>query len=211
MNDSINELSVRKLRDQFSGATRTVRRNLLVAASIGIVLSAHALKLTDAFGIDLEDTATASIAIGAISLVAAYELISFVTYAAIDHMAWHLNSYSIIHSTQGDRLREVSEHTRQTLDQLRYIRGKMTSDDDSVVNAIKSQSGVIDRICDEAEQAIRGYKNDVDKLQIMTRRHNYTQLFRIYAIDWGIPLALGIACMVSNWYSMGHFLWAAVQ
>jgi hypothetical protein len=120
MNSPANDLGIRKLRDQFSDSTRTVRRNLLIASSIGIVLSAHALKLTDVFGIDLKDPATASIAVGAISLVAAYELLSFVTYAAIDHMAWRLNARSVVHNTQGDRLKEVVEHTRRTMDQLGY-------------------------------------------------------------------------------------------
>lgn len=211
MNDSVNDLHVRRLNDQFSGTTRAVRRNLLIAASIGIVLSAHTLKLTDVFGIDLKDSATASIAIGAISLIAAYELLSFVTYAAIDHMAWRLNSHSIIHRTQGDRLRDISEHTHSTMDQLRYIRNKMASDEDSVVDAIKSQSGVIDRICSEAEQAINEYKSDIANLRAGAQRHNYTQLFRIYVVDWAIPLMVGIICMTRNWYSMDDFLWAALR
>lgn len=211
MNNSVNDLHIRRLKDQFSGATRTVRRNLLIAASIGIVLSAHTLKLTDAFGIDLKDAVTASIAIGAISLVAAYELLSFVTYAAIDHMAWRLNYYSIVHITQGERLRDISKHTQQTMDQLGYIRGKMTSDDDSIVDAIKSQSGVIDHVCSEAEQAINVYKSDIASLKASAHRFNYTQLFRIYAVDWGIPLTVGVVCMARNWYSMGDFLWSVLR
>ncbi len=211
MNSPANDLSIRKLRDQFSQSTRTVRRNLLIAASIGIVLSAHALKLTDVFGIDLKDSATASIAVGAISLVAAYELLSFVTYAAIDHMAWRLNARSVVHNAQGDRLKEVVEHTRRTMDQLGYIRGKMTSDEDSVVNAIKSQSGIIDRICIEAEQAIDKYKDDIAHLRSRARAHDFAQLFRIYVVDWGMPLALGLTCAARNWYSMGDFLCAVLR
>ncbi|MGY6216462.1 hypothetical protein ACW73L_14990 [Methylolobus aquaticus] len=211
MNDSVTDLNARRLNDQFSETTRAVRRNLLIAASIGIVLSAHALKLTDVFGIDLNDAATASIAIGAISLIAAYELLSFTTYAVIDHMAWRLNYYSVIHKTQGDRLREVSGYTRRTMDQLGYIRAKMTSNEDSVVNAVKSQRGVIDDVCSEADQAISEYKSDIAKLKARAQRHNYTQLFRIYAVDWAIPLVVGIICIARNWYSMGDFLRAMLR
>jgi hypothetical protein len=211
MNSTASDISIQKLKDQFSGSTRTVRRNLLIAASIGIVLSAHALKLTAVFGIDLKDPATASIAVGAISLVAAYELLSFVTYAAIDHMAWRLNARAVVHKIQDDRLREVAEQTRRTMDQLGYIRGKMTRDQDSVVDAIKSQSGVIDRICIEAEQAIDEYKNDIAHLRAKARAHDFTQLFRIYVIDWGIPLVLGLTCIARNWYSTGDFLCTALR
>ncbi|WP_236174842.1 hypothetical protein [Pseudomonas pseudonitroreducens] len=208
MNDSVNELHVRKLNDQFSGATRAVRRNLIISASIGIVLSAHTLKLTDVFGIDMRDSATASIAIGAVALIAAYELLSFMAYAVIDHMSWRLNAHSVIHRTQFDRLRDIAEHTRRTMDQLLHIRGKMTSDDDSVVDAIKSQSGVIDGICSKADLVVSTYEKDIAHLKARVKAHNYVQLFRVYAIDWAIPLVVGVTCMVRNWHSMGDFLQA---
>lgn len=211
MNPVSNDINIRKLKDQFSESTRTVRRNLLIAASIGIVLSAHALKLTGLFGIDFQDFATASIAVGAISLVSAYELLSFVTYASIDHMAWRLNVHSVVHNTQGDRMREIVEHTKRTMDQLGYIRSKMQSDADSVVSAIKSQSGVIDRICIEAEQAINEYKSDIAQLKSKAKAYDFAQLFRIYVVDWGIPILLGSTCIARNWYSMGDFLHAVLR
>ena len=205
--DSVNnQIAIEKLKDQFSEATRTVRRNLLISASAGIILSAHTLKLTSIFGIDLGDETTFSIAVGAISIIATYELLSFVTYAAIDHLSWRINAKTPVHNFQGDRLKDIADSTRQVKDQLSYIRSKMIRDTDSVVDAIKSQSGVIDRICIKAEQTIKQYQDDVANFRSQTKKYNLMQFFRIFAIDWAIPLILGLACVTLNWYFICQFL-----
>ncbi|EIO4107098.1 hypothetical protein CRN32_10925 [Vibrio vulnificus] len=206
MENNYKEFSVEKLSDQFSGTTRTVRRNLLVASSIAIALSVDGIKFGSLFGINLSDNVSSSLAIGAISLIALYELISFIVYGIIDHRSWVIKANSIIHKFQADTLNKISEHTRQTKDQLGYIRGKMTSDDDSVVDAIKSQSGVIDAIVIKADDEITKYVDSVDKLKTRMRVVNWLQLGRIYVVDWGVPLFLGMLSVYNNHVSMLSFV-----
>jgi hypothetical protein len=206
MEDNYTKFKIEKLSDQFTGSTRTVRRNLLIAASIGIALSIDVIKFGTFFGIDFKDATTSNLAIGAIAIIALYELISFIVYAAIDHRSWVLKANSILHSSAASVLNDVSKHTRQVQDQLGYIRGKMTSDDDSVVAAIKSQAGVIDGIVNKANEEITNYVNSLNQLKSQIRIVNFAQLGRIYLIDWGIPVFMGGLSLYRNHDSILAFL-----
>ncbi|GAW95160.1 MULTISPECIES: hypothetical protein [Colwellia] len=206
MEDKYTQFKIEKLSDQFTGSTRTVRRNLLIAASIGIALSVDGIKFGTFFGIDFKDATTSKLAIGAIAVIALYELISFIVYAAIDHRSWVLKANSILHSSAASVLNDVSKYTRQVQDQLGYIRGKMTSDDDSVVEAIKSQAGVIDGIVNKANDEITNYVNSLNQLKSQIKIVNFAQLGRIYLIDWGIPVFMGGLSLYRNHDSILEFL-----
>ena len=206
MEDNYTQFEIEKLSDQFTGSTRAVRRNLLIAASIGIALSIDGIKFGTFFGIDFKDATTSNLAIGAIAIIALYELISFIVYAAIDHRSWVLKANSILHSSAASVLNDVSKHTKQVQDQLGHIRGKMTSDDDSVVAAIKSQAGVIDEIVNKANEEITNYVNSLNQLKSQIRIVNFSQLGRIYLIDWGIPVFMGGLSLYRNHDSILSFL-----
>jgi hypothetical protein len=198
MEEAIKEYKIERLNDQFSGTTRTVRRNLLIASCAALVLSINGLKLSGFFGLDLKDLSSATLAIGAISIVAAYELASFIVYATIDHRTWMIKANAVVHKHAAAGLTEVASHTKQTKDQLIFIRGKMTSDADSVVAAIKSQSGVIDGVCAKADEAISRYLRGVEELHSEVKLSNALQLFRLYVVDWGSPLIVGGLCLYKN-------------
>ncbi|GHB71344.1 hypothetical protein GCM10008107_21110 [Psychrosphaera saromensis] len=202
---AIERYKVEKLNDQFTQTTRTVRRNLLIASSIAIALSVEGMKFKSFFGIDFTDQATAVLAIGAISLIAFYEFFSFLTYGVIDHRSWVLKANSIFYSHSDYNHIDIRKKLQSIDDQLGYIRGKMSSDDDSVVNAIKSQAGVIDRVVIDVESNITTFLKDLAKFRSQMNALNYMQLGRIYLLDWGVPLFMGFFSFYVNLESMKIF------
>lgn len=206
MEDSFKNFNIEKLSDQFTGTTRAVRRNLLIVSAIAIALSVDGIKFGTLFGIDLKDVTSSNLAIGAIALIALYEFVSFLIYAAIDHRSWALKANSTLHKFSAEVLNKISSHTKETMEQLGYIRGKMSSDSDSVVNAIKSQAGVIDKIVDNANGEVERYAQEVENLKRQMSIVNYAQLGRIYILDWGVPIFMGSLCFYRNSGSIWSFI-----
>lgn len=207
-NKAANELDASVLKDQFTGTTRAVRRNLLISASLAMLISIDGIKLGNVLGIDLSNMVSFALAKGAITLVVLYELVSFIAYAWIDHASWKIKSKALIHSYALQLIADIKENTRQVSDQLKYIRYKMTSDDDSVIEAIKSQSGVMDRVVNTSVAAIEKYDAEFRALKIRTQAFNAIQWVRIYLLDWAIPLVVGIVALHRNSQQLIGFIHA---
>lgn len=202
------KLDITKLSDQFAGPTRVARRNLLIASSLAIGLSVEGLRFGNVFGVDLSDTTSAQLAIGAIGVIALYEFCSFIVYGVIDQRSWRLSADAMVHRFAADALNEIRGATVGVQNQLGYIRGKMTSDADSVVDAIKSQSGVIDDVVLKADEQVDNYVAQITELGRRVAVLNRFQLGRIYLVDWGIPLVLGTLSVYRNLGSMKVFVLA---
>lgn len=198
VHEAIDEATIENLKDQFSGTTRVVRRNLLIAASLAILLSVDGIKLGNVLGIDLSSLVSAELAKGAISAVVIYELISFVVYAWIDQAGWQIKRKSVLHTYAKKSIDGIQANTKQVADQLNYVRSMMTSDDYSVVNAIKSQSGVMDKVVNSAMDAMESYNTDFAVLRGHVQNLNIVQWSRIYFLDWGIPLIVSSLAIYRN-------------
>ena len=200
------KLDIARLSDQFTAPTKVARRNLLVASSLAIGLSVEGLRFVNVLGVNLSDTTSAQLAIGAIGVIALYEFCSFIVYGVIDQRSWRLMADSIVHRFTADSLNEIGKATISVRSQLDYIRGKMTSDADSVVDAIKSQSGVIDRVVLKADEQVSSYVEQIAELGRRVAVLNRFQLGRIYLVDWGVPLLLGSLGVYRNLDSMRAFV-----
>src|SRR6478609_5375471 len=106
--DRIREV---QLRDQFSDATRVVRRNALIASSVAILLGLPDIKLGNFLGIDLSGPKAGVLAIGSVALVAAYESVSFIIYASIDHARWRIDPGAILINASAEELQRIQSST----------------------------------------------------------------------------------------------------
>lgn len=205
VNKAVADLDASVLKDQFSGTTRAVRRNLLIAASLAILISLEGIKLGNVFGMELSNSVSLALAKGAISVVVLYELFSFVVYGWIDYAAWRIKTTSLLISYGQQVLVDTLKNTGQVVDQLGYIRSKIKSDDDSAVDAIKSQSGVMDQIVNSAESLVKKYNEDFNALSKRAKLFSCVQWGRIYLLDWGIPLAIGGVALYRNGTQLVNF------
>ena len=212
MEDTYKNFNIEKLSDQFTGSTRVVRRNLLIASSIAIALSVDGIKFGTLFGIDLKDITSSQLAIGAIALIALYELISFIVYATIDHRSWVLKANSITHNFQADKLNKIREFTSGMVGQLASFRTELnTQYGESVVDATKRLDSVIDEIKNKSNEEIISYAKAVSDLNKHIKIDNYAQLGRIYLLDWGVPIFLGVLSFHRNKGSIWAFVNAVIS
>jgi hypothetical protein len=190
-----------QLEDQFSPATRTVRRNLLIASSIALLLGLPGITLGEFVGIDLSGPNASSLAVGAVAAIAAFELVSFVTYALIDHSRWRIEPGATRVNAHEELLRRMENYIVET----RLFGAEMHE----VGFKAPMGSRELDRlsaVLDEFETAILNYRAEVRSFHSRLYVGNLLQIARTYLLDWGVPLALGALCFCMNWGEIKHLL-----
>lgn len=108
MNNDINDNKYEKLKDQFTTPTRNVRRNLLVAASLSIVLVLINTKIDGLFGMKFDENVPIFIPIGALYFVVIYEYITFIIYGLSDFKSWHLKPFEKTHQFKESKLLQLT-------------------------------------------------------------------------------------------------------
>lgn len=107
-----------KLKDQFTTPTRNVRRNLLVSASLSIIMLVVGTKIDSIFGVKFKEEVPIYIPIGALSVVVLYEFISFISYAFTDYTSWKLKPYEKTYIFTEKRLAEITGDLKSSINNL---------------------------------------------------------------------------------------------
>jgi hypothetical protein len=141
------------------------------------------------------------LAVGAVAAVAAFELISFVVYAMIDHSRWRIEPAATRVNAHEEVLRRMEDYiveTRLFGAEMHDIgfRGPMGS----------KELDRLSRVLDEFEAGILKYRAEVGSFHARLYIGNILQIARTYLLDWGVPLALGVLCFCMNWGEIRHLL-----
>lgn len=118
MNKDIDDNKYEKLKDQFTTPTRNVRRNLLAAASLSIVLVLINAKIDGLFGIKFDKNVPIFIPLGALYLVVLYEFIAFTIYGIIDFKSWHLKPFEKTHQFKENKIYQLVSNLEGVTAQL---------------------------------------------------------------------------------------------
>lgn len=108
MSNDINDSKYEKLKDQFTAPTRNVRRNLLAAASLSVVLVLVDAKIDALFGIKFDKNVPMFIPIGALYLVLLYEFVTFIIYGVIDFKSWYLKPHEKTYQFTEGKLQQLT-------------------------------------------------------------------------------------------------------
>lgn len=110
MDNEINDYRYEKLKDQLTPSTRNVRRNLLAAASISIVLVLINSKIDGLLGIKFDENVPIYIPLGALYFVVLYEFITFIFYGTIDFKSWRLKPFEKTHQFTESKLQNLTSN-----------------------------------------------------------------------------------------------------
>jgi hypothetical protein len=212
--DAKGTIKSSQLRDQFSDMTRTVRRNMLIAASIAVLLSLPGFEVENFLGIHVAREAP-QLAIGAVALIATYEYISFVIYGLIDHRRWRVEPSSILLNAEWNALETMQINRSAVTHEVAAIKRDVERVLKlSLGNAEMVLRELVDRF--EAMVSVQGeeleaYQLGLKEHEVQLRHHDRLQLFRIYAVDWAMPLIVGGYCIAVTWRQMLALLSAVIQ
>lgn len=197
-----NAVKEDRLKDQFTPETRAVRRNLLVASSIAILLSLPGVEISGFLGVSVQPWA-ADIARGAVAAIVAYELAAFVLYASVDRKSWLITPRARVSSALFERLDGVQSSLsglKRTIDeQTRLIKSghKRRRQLRHALKIVPQAAGALEPMVEDMR---RSHADLIQQIRIHDRIH----AARTYGVDWGLPLLLGGFALFRSWAA----LWA---
>ena len=202
MTNEIKKYKIKILDDQFSSVTRAVRRNLLIISSIVILLTVKGVKFNTLFGIDLKELLSNKLAIGAISLVIIYELLTFITYAIIDHRQWSskakLDFLEYSNKTIDSYFMNGISPLGQPIIHMPVFDDPNHPDKENHEAAFQMELGQFKNVISQSKDIIDQYNEQLDRILSDVNKTNYLQLFRIYIIDWSFPIFAGIFALMRS-------------
>ncbi|MBX9781000.1 MAG: hypothetical protein K2X26_11695 [Chitinophagaceae bacterium] len=84
----------------------------------------------------------------------------------------------------------------------------MRPEDISPIEAIKSQSGVMDNVVTTASEQLESFKLAIANFQRELKQNNTVHMVKLYFLDWGVPLFLSMLVFIRNYKAFIHFFTA---
>jgi hypothetical protein len=112
------ETRYEKLKDQFSSPTRNIRRNLLISASLSLILLVVGTEIDSLFGVKFKDNIPVFYPLGALFILVFYEFISFISYAITDYISWKLKPYEKTYQFTEEKLSEIIKDLKSSSENL---------------------------------------------------------------------------------------------
>ncbi|MCK5831495.1 MAG: hypothetical protein KAH20_14465 [Methylococcales bacterium] len=209
MNDIVKKYRMKVLDDQFSSVTRAVRRNLLVVSPVVILLTVPGIKFNTFIGIDLKEILSNKLAIGALSIVIIYELITFIIYALIDHRQWssraNLDILEYLDKTINSFVEGVNP-IGKVIPLLPAFDDPANPEKENIEVMVAEALDSFNRVKNETTEVIVMHNKRVSDLSNDIKNTNYLQLFRIYLIDWLVPVLIAIYTLIRSKEHILEFL-----
>jgi hypothetical protein len=191
MTKVLNEYNIKTYKDQFTQVTRAVRRNLLIVSSLVILLTIKGISINPTFGLDF----SSNLAKGAIAIVVIYELITFFIYAIIDYRIWIAEKNTTLLKFKEktiDKYLLKLEPIGHPIPHLPVFLDPENPDKEDFEVAFHEQLDQFKIVTDNAKNTTKKYNDELKSLFNSIKKTNYLQFFRIYIVDWLLPIFIAI-------------------
>lgn len=182
-------VEILKLNEVLSPLTRMHRRNLLIACSISLLLTAiKADEFEPQFILKLDTEQARTLAIGAFGLLSVYECVSFLAYGIRDLQAWKLNLFQKLAEYEVNSMlliRERIEGVYRYLKQIAY--NASTVKVDMMADVLKHQNELPPGTFDQLNNIANDYEKDVAHMKNLTSAYNKWGIVQLIVLDWALP------------------------
>lgn len=207
-----------EFQEPLSDATRTVKRNLLVASFVALLISLMNLEVTGFLGLQTRHLVLGNeLAQGLAAVVVIYLFVSFASRVYVDVSAWqfkrevqatrpYLELIKLLESQLNSSQEQLEDAIRPLRNVSRNGEVEVQVEGDPSVKSCSDKLQTIDdrlqSVANEIEPLIEIWRADVARMGRLDRRLK-ARFFSLWVWEIGLPFAVGLLALYETVWNLG--------